>query len=199
MAGVTISAMAMPFPYPNGELKDDLTQRAAWPGWQSGSASWRSHLVISAMGIGPSIKARKEGVAILLRTAATVACTTGANAIGWSGNLLFHPTDSFDEAVARMPLPPNILIRCIWRGPRTRLSAHTVGLGEFDLPEIDHSSTGDDAGAIYNRIMNLSAYLLEHGMVLKDGDTIGVDSRANMQIKHDHDEAGRLLLALQPA
>lgn len=198
--GGVIVLSAMPFPYPAGELVDDLAQRGAWPTWREDCRAWRSHLILAAILTDRSFAAR-DMAANALRTASVVASHTGADAVGWSGNLLFHRADQFAAAVARAPLPVDILVRCLWRGrpgpAGAGLGARTRGLDAFALPEIDHPPTGEDIATIYTRLMNLSSYLLANGMVLNDGDTIGTDARASMRVAHGRDDQGRLVLTLQ--
>lgn len=65
------------------------------------------------------------------------------------------------------------------------------------LPEIEHPATGEDAGTLYNRVMNVSAYMIASGPVLKDGDTIGNDSTPSMQIKQAQEVDGHPILIIE--
>ena len=201
-AGNLISLMAMPVAFPADELTDDLAQRQAWPNWRADSKAWRSHIIAMVMGFGDTLPATRERAGNLLQLVAAAASQTGASGVGWSATALFHPTASFAAMVARAPVPVDCVVRCVWRGqPRPAepgMGLKTVGLGTFSLPEIDHPPTGEDPVTVYNRVMNLSTYLMDNGSVLKDGDTIGADAHASMRIQHDRSPQGALQLALHP-
>lgn len=185
--------------YPVSDIPDDLCQRAVWPAWQEESRRWRSHLIVVGMGASGDATARKTGAADLLRIAAAIAEGTRASAIAWSGALLFQPPEAFAAAVARSPLAPEVLVRACWYGSGwERAGIRTMGLADFDLPELDHPPTGEDAQEVAMRVLNLAAYLLAQGMVLQDGDTIGYSATASMRVHHAHTPEGALYLRLEP-
>lgn len=202
MAGGIVTLMAMPAPYPAGELTDDLAQRQAWPTWQADSKVWRSHIIAVAIGSGDTFAARKERARNLLQVVSAVATQTEASAVGWSPNMLFHPAASFVAQVAEAPVPVECVVRSLWwqqSGPTGQgVGLRTLGLGAFGLPEVDHPPSGEDLAAIYNRVMNLCSYMLDQGPVLNDGDTIGVDANASMRVQHARGPKGEPLLSLYP-
>lgn len=203
MPGGIVSLMAMPAPFPADELTDDLGQRQAWPNWRTDSRAWRSHIIAAALGSGDSFATRRERAVSLLQVVAIAAACGRASAVGWSPNMLFQPAESFLAQAARAPLPVECVVRCLWRGqPKPAgqgMGLTTFGLGAFGLPEIDHPPTGEDPTAIYNRMMNLCSYVLAQGVVLGDGDTIGIDARASMRVQHTRSAKGEPLLLLSPA
>lgn len=67
------------------------------------------------------------------------------------------------------------------------MAATTRGLRSFTLPEVDHLPSGEDAEAVYNRLINLSTYLLTNGPMLKSGDTIGIGPGVQGRIAHRAD------------
>ena len=201
MSGGTVTFGTMPAPYPAHELSDDLAQRMAWPSWQADSATWRSHVIATLVGPNESFETLRERASNLLRVAAVVAVRTGASGIGWSANMLFHPTASLTAALLPGIVPANLVVRCLWRGtPEASaggLGLRTLGLRAFELPEIDHPPTGEDPAAIYNRVMNLCAHVLAKGPVLQHGDTIGTDTHASTRIRHMQDPQGEIVVVLE--
>ncbi|WP_408906643.1 DUF4261 domain-containing protein [Roseomonas sp. CAU 1739] len=118
--------------------------------------------------------------------------------MAWSGNLLFHDSALFSRAVAYSSLPPDVVVRCHWRGrPPSGLGARTEGLRALGLPELDYPPTGEDADTIDTKLKNVAAYLIAKGMVLNDGDTFSIGNNAPVNVKHTKDESGNMVLMLE--
>lgn len=195
----TIAIETKPFPYPTDDLTNDLAQHAAWPEWRRESRAWRSHLVLRAGPTEADEYGQRAAAADLMRVTAVLAVGTGGAAVGWSANLLFQPVSDFAAAVARSPLPVEVLVRCRWYGDDwSRLGTRTGGLGAFDLPEIDHLPTGEDATRIAARVLDLSAWMLAGGLVMQDGETLGARAEGAMRVRHIRDAGGGLVLRLEP-
>lgn len=196
----SVFCMMIDAAYPVTDIPNDLCQRSVWPAWQEESRRWRSHLIVVAMGGSGDARGRKAVAADLLRIVAAIAEGTRASAVAWSGALLFQPAADFAAAVARSPLALEVLVRACWYGAGwERAGIRTMGLAEFDLPEIDHPPTGEAAQDVAVRVLNLAAYLIDQGMVLQDGDTIGDTATASMRVHHAHTPEGALYLRLEPA
>jgi hypothetical protein len=190
-------------PMPPSELSDDSAQRAAWPEAAAKSATWKSHVVVCGFGKPKTLPEARAHAEDVMFVASVLARDSGASAVGWPGCGLFRPAADFAERVGKTPLPADIMIRCLWRGTPlpdgAGLGATTRGLHLFNLPEIDHPPTGEDPGAINDRLLNLASYLIANGPVLKDGDTIGIDARATARVRHVRDAAGSLMLEVTRA
>lgn len=185
-------------PFPAGDLGNDPEQRMVWPDCAAESRAWRSHLVVLTMGGGTDFAARRTAAADQLRVAAAIAEGTGARAVAWGGAMVFHPAQAFVAAIARSPLAPDVLVRGRWYGDGwSRAGLQTEGLAAFDLPEVDHPPTGEPAHEIANRVLNIAAYLMAQGMVLKDGDTLGPTEAPVMRVHHVRMPGGALRLRLE--
>ena len=195
-----IASMSLPAPYPVSDIADDVEQRGAWPNWREESRSWKGHVILFALSKDKSFEAKRVEAAQLLHAAAAVAPATGADSVAWSGSLVFRPTAAFAAAIKQDGPPVTVLVRSLWtnapdgRGGEMR----TRGLAALGLAEFHHAATGEPPDAIYNRIMNLCAYVLTNGPVLKDGNTFGTDDRAAMRVRETRDEAGAPMLRLEP-
>ena len=191
--------MTLDAPMTVGDLSKDLAQVAVWPECGTESRAWRSHAIVTALGVPQGLPARRRAAADLLRVVAAFAEGTGASAVEWSGALVIHPTAAFVATIAQNPLAPDVLVRgCCYGEGWSRGGIRTEGLAHFDLPEIDHPPTGEHAAEIANRVWTLSAYLLAEGMVLKDGDTFGTTAEPAMRVHHARAPDGAVLLRLGP-
>lgn len=202
---VVLLLVPQPVPLPSHESMTDIAQRAAWGG--SGiveeSTCWRGHAMVSAMEAPSSLPMMRNLARNVLRAAAALAADTGAVAANWTNAGLFHPTAAFVAAARRAPLPSDLLVRCTWYdapGPAgSGMGAVTCGLGLFGLPEFCHPPTGEDPSAIYDRLLNLATYVIGNGPVLKDGDTFGIDDRAQARIRQTRGPKGEPTLTITRA
>lgn len=198
---VSLIPMPFPYPYPASDLTDDLGQRAAWPNWQTEIGNWKSHVIVTTIGSATSFDARKLAVATTLRAASAVARQSGASAVGWSGNVLFCPAARFVDMVAKSAIPIEVVVRSQWgwagQTVGQRPEVKTRGLRFFELPEIEHPATGEDAVTLYNRVMSISRYMIDHGPILKDGHTLGGDGTPLMRIREKAEPDGGLTLVIE--
>ena len=198
MPGGMVMTMSLPAPFPDPVL-DDLAQRMAWPEWPAAHKAWRSHMVVFIMGYPKTSEGTRAAAASLLQAASAAASGTGASALAWGGSLVFHTSVSLADKLKTALLPPEFLIRPVfWREGDGRVGMRTEGLRVLGLPEINHPPTGEDAGSVYNRMMNLCSYVLDRGPVLADGHTFGTDQTPSMRVHHDRDAEGNLLVTVLP-
>lgn len=62
--------------------------------------------------------------------------------------------------------------------------AVTIGLSSFVGREIEFETGRLDPSAVLNNVAGLAAYLVEHGDVIKDGDTIGGSDGERIRVSH---------------
>ena len=192
--------MVMTVQAPPADMADDAAQRAAWPGCQEASRTWRSHFVVSAMDAADHLADRRAAVENTMRVAATLVGVAKGDAIGWGPSGLFHPAADFAERVAHNPLHPDNLVRCDWSvGSDTgALGAQTRGLSAFGLPELSHVSSEEDRRTIQTRLVSLAAYVIAHGPVFRPGETVGADARTQARVETGQDLNGAPLLIVTP-
>lgn len=193
-------SFTVPAPFPASDITDDIEQRGAWPTWREDIRGWKGHVVLSALGAEKTFEGKRREAARVLHAAAAVANATGADSVAWSGSMVFRPTAAFMAEVKLDGPPVTLLVRSRWvqapgePGPEMR----TRGLDTLGLPEFHHVATGEPPVTIFTRVMNLCAYVLTNGPVLKDGHTFGTDERPAMRVHETVDEAGAPLLRLAP-
>ena len=72
---------------------------------------------------------------------------------------------------------------------KATLSGATRGLATFGLMEIEARDFPDDIAALNATWLDLAAYLIAEGPVIKHGDTVGPDETTKMLVRHEDSTA----------
>lgn len=188
-AGQNIVLMVMSMPVPRESW--DLPGRralATWPAALEVLGAHATHVVVSTVG-------RAETPAQQLQAARAVTAVTGgliatipAAAVLWDG-LVAHSAERWEqlsrEAFAgypRIPFPLWVSIHPFRDGHI--IGAITFGLTPFGGREIEFEGAGADPNEIVTKVSGLIVYVLEHGPVLRDGDTLGASESDRIRIHH---------------
>lgn len=188
-AGQNIVLMVMSMPVPRESW--DLPGRralATWPAALEVLGAHATHVVVSTVG-------RAETPAQQLQAARAVTAVTGgliatipAAAVLWDG-LVAHSAERWEqlsrEAFAgypRIPFPLWVSIHPFRDGHV--IGAITFGLTPFGGREIEFEGAGADPNEIVTKVAGLIVYVLEHGPVLRDGDTLGAGESDRIRIHH---------------
>jgi hypothetical protein len=78
------------------------------------------------------------------------------------------------------------------------MHAQTQGLQAFDIMEIEVNGFVGAAEQLYEFVQGMASYLIAHGAVIKEGDTIGPDNdtKVPVQFMPSADGTGRLVYGL---
>jgi hypothetical protein len=185
--------MSMPAPIPND---DNLWKRASrtWLEALSVAGRHRAHYVVSTMGAAENradIARLTDLESARLVTAVVgglIASTPGCCAVVWGNKVARSPQmwlDRSRKAFAPFPDYPFTLWVEIIPFPSVRTTgAVTVGLDSFAGRDIEFDLEGMDHATVIDRVAGLAIYLIEHGGVVKDGDTIGVSEADRIQVHY---------------
>lgn len=139
------------------------------------AARHRGHLIVSMLGQNqrPLVAARVITAVI----GALIATMPGCCAVVWDGRVA-RPArlwlDMSRWSFAAFPDYPFTLwidIQPFQSG--TKIGAVTMGLSAFVGREIEFESSRLTLPMLIDKVAGLAVYLVEHGNVIKDGDTIG--------------------------
>lgn len=188
-AGQNIVLMVMSMPVPRESW--DLPGRralATWPAALDVLGAHAAHVVVSTVG-------RAETPAQQLQAARAVTAVTGgliatipAAAVLWDG-LVAHSAERWEQlsretfaGYPRIPFPLWVSIHPFRDGHI--IGAITFGLTPFGGREIEFEGAGADPNEIVTKVAGLIVYVLEHGPVLRDGDTLGAGESDRIRIHH---------------
>jgi hypothetical protein len=182
--GKIIAVMSMPAPAPQDE---GVMARAGatWPQVRETYQRHRAHLVVALMDDDAEpLEAARIVTAVLHGLLAVVP---GCLGVVWGGRVA-HPADRFldmsKQAFAPYPGFPFMLWISVhpFRQGAT-FGAVTHGLMSFVGREIEFES-GRDLASVVNKVAGLASYLIQHGDVIKDGQTFGADETERLKVQH---------------
>ncbi|WP_375159381.1 DUF4261 domain-containing protein [Bradyrhizobium sp. RDT46] len=185
-----VAVMPMPAPIPHDQ---GLWARAAtnWPESKAVAGRHRGHLIVSTLG-----KSEQPLVSARITTAvigALIAMMPEACGVVWAGRVA-RPAELWLEtsrdAFAPFPdYPFTLWVDILPFRSGARIGAVTVGLSAFVGREIEFVTAKLTLPALFDKVAGLAAYLIEHGSVVKDGDTIGASASERILVRHQNSEA----------
>lgn len=184
-----VAVMSMPAPIPQDA---GLWERAArtWPEGKAVATRHRGHVIVSLLGKGerPLIAARLTTAVI----GALVATVPECCGVVWAGRVA-RPADVWLEqsrwSLAPYPdYPFRLWVDILPFRSGEKIGAITMGLSAFVGREIEFVTGKLALSALFDKVAGLSAYLIEHGNVVKDGDTIGASASERIAVRYKNSD-----------
>lgn len=110
----------------------------------------------------------------------------------WAGRVA-RPADlwletSRDSFAPYPGYPLGLWVDILPFGSGAKIGAVTMGLSAFVGREIEFVTGKLTLPALFDKVAGLSVYLIEHGSVVKDGDTIGASASERIQVRYKNSE-----------
>lgn len=185
-----ITVMSMPAPIPEDS---GLWSRAAttWPEGKTVAARHRGHLIVSVLGQNqrPLPTARLTTAVI----GALIATMPQCCGVVWGGKVA-RPADLWLDMSSRSfalfpDYPFTLWIDILPFRSDAGIGAMTMGLSAFVELEIQFETHTLTLAALMDKVAGLAVYLIEHGLVVKDGDTFGGDARERFTVRYKNSDA----------
>jgi Domain of unknown function (DUF4261) len=181
--------MSMPAPGPDDP---GLWQRAqfTWPEAKSVASRHQGHIIVSVLGPGqgPLANARITTAVI----GALIATMPECSAVVWGGTVVRRPDvwlDMSAESFAPFPdYPAALWFDMLPFRKKRGIGALTMGLQDFAEREIQFETVKLPLDSLLDRISGLAIYLIEHGPVVRDGDTFGGDEQERFFVRYANSE-----------
>jgi len=180
-----VAVMSMPAPIPQDP---GLWSRAAttWPEGKSVAAQHRGHLIVSVLGkhLQPLPAARLTTAVI----GALIATMPECCAVVWNTKVA-RPAKLWmqmsRQAFASFPdYPFTLWIDILPFRSKAGIGAVTMGLSAFAKREIEFETGKLTLREMIDKVAGLAVYLVEHGAVVKDGDTFGGDEQERITARY---------------
>ncbi len=177
--GLLISVARMARPVPWSDLEGPCATSILWKNAAEEIMLHREHLLVVVMGdVAPVDRA-----AVLTKvTAGVLLANPAALGVFWAGAALVVPAALFvDFTKELLPLGPPLWIWVDFRAGTNETGAtsgFTQGMEALGLMEIETTNASESPGELRERFMALARYLIEHGMVINHGHTVGESSTA---------------------
>jgi hypothetical protein len=184
-----VVVMSMPAPIPQNA---GLWSRAAtaWPDGKAVAARHRGHLIVSVLGnTKQPLPLARVMTAII---GALIEATPKCCAVVWGGNVA-RPARLWLEMSGRAfaPFPDypfTLWVDILPFRSDSKVGAVTMGLSAFAGREIEFDSGKLAFATMIEKVAGLASYLIEHGGVVKDGDTFGGDERERFRVRYKTSE-----------
>jgi hypothetical protein len=184
------SVVVMSMPAPIG-VDQGLLSRAAttWPEAKAVAARHRGHIIVSILGNSDErqLPAARIITAVI---GALIAVTPECCAVVWR-NTVARPAKPWQEmsrrSFASFPdYPFTLWVDILPFRSGAMIGAVTMGLSAFAGREIEFETGKLDLPTLIDKVAGLAAYLVEHGAVIKDGGTFGVDEEERFRVRYEN-------------
>lgn len=164
----------MPAPIPWAELEGPCETSLLFPDAEAALKPHTHHMIVTVLTDGPPV----ERALLLTKVVAAVLATCdAATGVYWAlAGMVIRP-DVFREFAVKI-LPPALPLE-IWvdfrvaGNPDGTSSGFTVGLAMFELMDIETQNATERPSELRDRLISIAHYLIENGLVIGDGHTIG--------------------------
>lgn len=173
----------MPAPIPWSDLEGPCATSILWPTATQDVPRHRLHWIVTAMG---DLNPLPLSTLLTQATAALVEACPAAMGVYWGNATLLVPKQIFCE-FAREILPhgPPVFIWVDFRvgrdSPQTT-AGFTTGMAALGHMEFETRNCPEAPGDLRERLVALVNYVLEHGPVIRDGDTVGEDEHERIRV-----------------
>lgn len=179
----------MPIPV---QIGDDIAQICAhsrlWPDATPAPVEYAAHTIVTVMrfsddGQEPNLVAQAALLSRVLASAVAVSNSIQAVYFG-SANHVVLPGLFRELTQATLPEPLPIAWVAINVGARPDgvMTGHTRGMDMLGLMDIEIPETADSAEGVFSRLTGIVDYLIENGMVISDGDTLGATEDERIRV-----------------
>ena len=188
-----VAVMNMPSPVPPGTLDRANQNNLIWPESARALAAHRAHVIVASLQKADTLAERLSAAASVTKVCAAIATLQRAIGLYWVPSECVNKAAFFLSAVERMSpteWPVEIWIRPHLFADRTQerpypIGCVTMGLEMFVGREIEFSPTAAMRGEIIlQRTLNTAQYLLLNGLVIKDGDTLGIKEKERIRVQY---------------
>lgn len=185
----TVAVALMPSSLPQDS---GLWSRATtmWPEAPKVAAQHRGHLMVSVLGQNLQMLPRSRLLTAIVGT--VIASMPECCAVVWAGKVV-RPADLWlnlsTQSFAPFPDYPFILwVDVLPFRTKPGIGAVTMGLSAFVEREIEFVTSKLTLEELIDKVCGLAVYLIEHGQVIKDGDTFGGDMNERMTVRHKNSD-----------
>ncbi|XXF78801.1 DUF4261 domain-containing protein [Myxococcaceae bacterium GXIMD 01537] len=185
LESITVTLARMPAPIPWSDLERPARAAWHWPDAVERLQAHTAHFIVAvhAPGVAPL-----DAALLLTRVVAAATATHDACGIYWGeGPVVNAPDDFIDEALkgSREHLPLYLWLAFhLEREPDHSFTLRTSGLRAFGLMELEVVASREKPAMLVDRAFTFAHYLLDHGPVLRDGDTIGLSAQERLRVRH---------------
>lgn len=173
----------MPVAIPGNEIEEAAEYNYYWENGKSEATSHKGHIIVSILNGGKnSIKKNilfNKVVSSILNNSKSIGVYIGGRTLLLSKEFYQYNIDSISET----NLPINNLVYFGVRKENNKNSVYTYGLIDFGKREMEILESPHSTEELIELLYNLTSYVLESNVSLKDGETIGMSADQKLKIR----------------
>lgn len=163
----------MPVPVPEGEAENAAKFNLAWEDAKCVAKAHKSHAIISVRSVK---KPKKTAAALLSKVCTSCLKCEGATAV-YTGSTVLAPGYYISNAEAplskgKFPTLTHVNLSAYSKDENVTVSCYTSGLEKFGKRNFHVSTAADNAKKLFDTVLELTEYIIENDITLKDGETV---------------------------
>jgi len=192
IGSIDVIAGLMPGPIPWSDLEGPCATSWLWADAADVLRGHTAHLILTVSGEGGPVDRMKL---LTQLTASILATCPGAIGVFWTHAALVIPPAMFRDFATQ--ILPDGLPLYIWVDFRVggaeagRSKGFTYGMESLGSMEFETLDSPEPPGELRERFFGLATYVLEHGPVIRDGDTIGEDAVERIRVDYAESSFGQ--------
>lgn len=192
VGGSTVSFRVVSSAIPSTDFVRACRESWFWPGATAKLLDHAGHVVVTV----DSKETRLNQIKFLsLAVTALLISTPQAMGVYWcAGNIVVSP-EMFREFCLQML--PDSLPLYIWvdfrvsKNAQGRSMGFTHGLAQFGLMDMETLNSPEELEELRERLFSLAVYLIENGLIVKNGDTIGDEDQEKITVVYGDSSFGQ--------
>ena len=181
----------MPAPIPWSELEGPCATSVLWKNARDEVKQHSIHWIVT---VSAELNPIELSTLLSQATASVMATCPSALGVYWGNATLVVPKAIFVEFAEQvLPEGPPLHIWVNFRVGKDSdktSSGFTAGMVALGHMEFETQACPEPPGELHERLMSLCGYLLEHGPVIKDGDTVGEDANERIRVVYSKSAFG---------
>jgi Domain of unknown function (DUF4261) len=185
--GELIALMNVAAPLPK-EPTEEIWARAAktWPEATAVLLEHQAHLIVATVDkVQPPLRQARLVTAVV---GGALDIVPGCSAVMWARRVVRQAALWKDQSRAAYSAYPNypmlLWIDIVPIRSSSGIEAVTIGLSSFVDREIEFEAGRLNPSDVLRKVAGLAIHLIEHGNVIKDGDTFGTNDVERIRIRH---------------
>lgn len=176
-------------PVPTRDLQESIALERSWRDVDASVAQHTAHIIVAPMDKPSSHSAAVSSAIFTTLLAASIAELEPAIGIWWStGAKLMEATAFVQQAsgIANKRIPILAWLQLVFlAAPDGRGTAIvTIGLRPFIGRELEWQPSPAPAEVAAKRVLGVASYLIANGLVVKDGETIGLSEEEKIAVRY---------------
>ena len=178
---IAIGNMAVPIP--GNEIEETASFNYYWENGKTESSNHKGHIIVSITNGGTN--PIKENL-LFNKIVSSILNNSKSLGVYIGGRTLLLSKEFYQgnvEDISEENLPINNLIYFGIRTEHNKNSVYTYGLKDFKKQEMEIIESKHKLEDLLGMMYNLTSYVIESDVILKDGETIGMSETQKLQIK----------------